>query len=115
MLEVRDLTVSYGTLTAVRDVSLRVGVGEIVAVVGPNGAGKSTTLSAVAGLLRPGNGTIEFQGREIRGESPENIVRRGIALVPEGRHIFSSLTVEENLMLRGHLPHRSGWCTAIAR
>jgi branched-chain amino acid transport system ATP-binding protein len=99
MLDVRGLTVAYGTLTAVREVSLRVDEGEIVAVVGPNGAGKTTTLSAVAGLLKPRHGTIEFEGRAIQGKSPEDIVRRGVALVPEGRHIFASLTVEENLLL----------------
>lgn len=99
LLDVQDLTVAYGTLTAVRGVSLYVQPGEIVAVVGPNGAGKTTTLSAVAGLLRPRGGTIAFHGRSIDGEKPEDVVRRGIALVREGRHILTSLTVEENLLL----------------
>ncbi len=99
MLDVRGLAVAYGALTAVREVSLHVGAGEVVAVVGPNGAGKSTTLSTLAGLLKPRAGTIEFEGAEIQGEPPEDIVRRGIALVPEGRRIFSSLTVEENLLI----------------
>jgi branched-chain amino acid transport system permease protein len=99
LLTVRDLEVRYGRITAVRGISLHVEEGEIVALVGPNGAGKSTTLSAVAGFLAPTAGSIAFGGRSLLGQPPERIVRRGVALVPEGRQIFGTLTVAENLQL----------------
>jgi branched-chain amino acid transport system ATP-binding protein len=97
LLVVSDLHVRYGHITAVRGVSFTVGEGELVGVVGANGAGKTTTVSAITGLVRPASGTIEFDGVSLRGRSPERIARDGISLVPEGRRIFSSLTVEENL------------------
>ena len=99
MLTVESLSVRYRGVPAVRDVSLDVQAGEIVSVVGPNGAGKTSTLNAIFGLVRPAGGTIEFEGESLLGLPPEQIVRRGLALVPEGRHIFSSLTVAENLKL----------------
>lgn len=99
MLEVRDLHVRYGRVAALRGVSLRVDEGETVALIGANGAGKTTTLMAIAGALRPASGDIEFEGRSIAGLSPERIVRRGLSLAPEGRRIFSTLTVRENLLL----------------
>jgi len=99
MLRVEELTVRYGTLPAVRSISLAVEEGEIVGVIGPNGAGKTTTLSAVMGLVTPAAGSISFQGEPLDGCGPEDIVRRGVALVPEGRQIFSSLTVAQNLEL----------------
>jgi branched-chain amino acid transport system ATP-binding protein len=99
MLELADVHVRYGRVPAVKGISLRVDAGEIVSVVGPNGAGKSTTLKAITGVLAPAAGRITFLGEDIGGRSPESIVRRGIALVPEGRRIFSSLTVAENLLL----------------
>ena len=99
VLAVRDLTVRYGNLAAVQSVTLDVAQGELVGLIGPNGAGKSTTLSAIAGFLPPAVGAIDFDGASIVGESPEKIVRRGIALVPEGRHIFGTLSVAENLQL----------------
>ena len=99
MLEVNDLRVHYGGIEALKGVSLRVDSGEIVGVVGPNGAGKSSLLSAITGQLIPSAGTIDFQGQSLLGKSSEQIVRMGIALVPEGRHVFRSLTVEENLRL----------------
>ena len=105
MLEVRDLRVNYGAVAALRGVSLSVGEGEIVAVIGANGAGKSTLLWSVAGVVRPRSGTIEFRGERIDGKRPEHIARSGISLVPEGRHIFGSLTVKENLQLAA--AHRS--------
>ncbi len=98
-LEIDSLHVSYGVVPAVRGASLTVGRGEIVGLVGPNGAGKSTTLLAVMGVLAPVHGTIRFEGRSIVGRRTERIVRAGIALVPEGRHIFDALTVEENMRL----------------
>jgi branched-chain amino acid transport system permease protein len=99
ILAVSDLTVRYGNLAAVQGVSVEVAEGEIVGLIGPNGAGKSTTLFAIAGFLSPSSGSIEFAGLSLVGELPEKIVRRGIALVPEGRHIFGTLSVAENLQL----------------
>ena len=98
-LEVRDLSVAYGAVRAVRGLSLTVDRGEIVGLIGPNGAGKSTTLHAVMGLAPASDGDILLDGRSIRGRTPERIARSGIALVPEGRRIFAELTVEENLRL----------------
>lgn len=99
MLEVKNLTVRYGRVEALRDVSLQVGDGELVTVVGPNGAGKSTLVNAIAGRTRSAAGTICFQGAKLDGLAPERIVRSGISLVPEGRHIFETLSVGENLKL----------------
>jgi branched-chain amino acid transport system ATP-binding protein len=99
MLEIADLRVSYGRIPALHGISLHVDKGEAVAIVGPNGAGKTTTLSAIFGLVAPAGGTILFEGTSLVGSSPERILRRGLALVPEGRHIFGTLTVGENLQL----------------
>jgi branched-chain amino acid transport system ATP-binding protein len=99
MLTVRDLTVRYGRIPAVQSVSLDVNEGEVVGLVGPNGAGKSTTLAAIMGLVPPSEGTIDFRGASLVGVQTEAIARRGIALVQEGRHIFGTLTVEENLRI----------------
>jgi len=101
LLDVEGITVSYGSVVALRDVSLQVAAGEIVAALGPNGAGKTTLLRSLAGALKPRSGTIRFDGSSIAGMSPEAIVRRGVALVPEGRHVFPKLTVEENLTIGG--------------
>ena len=99
MLELKDLEVRYGPVRAVRGVTLTVGRGEIVGLVGPNGAGKSTTLFSIMGVIRPAGGDIRLAQRSITRLSPERVVRQGVALVPEGRHIFGDLTVEENLRL----------------
>ena len=99
MLQIDELRVSYGRVPALHGISLHVGEGEAVTLVGPNGAGKTTTLSAIFGLVTPTSGTIEFEGQSLIGLSPERILRRGLALVPEGRHIFGTLTVAENLLL----------------
>jgi branched-chain amino acid transport system ATP-binding protein len=99
LLVVEDLHVRYGHITAVRGVTFAVGAGEVVGVVGANGAGKTTTVAAITGLVRPAAGSIAFDGAELRGRSPERIARGGISLVPEGRRIFQSLTVEENLRI----------------
>ncbi|HET9312310.1 MAG TPA: ABC transporter ATP-binding protein [Actinomycetota bacterium] len=101
MLDVAGLTVAYGAVVAVRDVSLSVARGEIVAALGPNGAGKSTLLRAIAGAQKPQRGTVTFDGRPLHGLTPEAVVRRGVALVPEGRHVFPNLTVQENLAIGG--------------
>jgi len=99
MLEVRDLHVSYGSIAAVKGLSVSVSPGEVVALVGANGAGKSSTLAAVAGVVAPVSGTVELDGVALTGRTPEWIARQGIALVPEGRDVFASLTVGENLHL----------------
>jgi branched-chain amino acid transport system ATP-binding protein len=99
LLVVEGLAVRYGPIAGVQDVSLHVDAGEIVSLVGLNGAGKTTTLAAIVGLVSPVRGSIVFEGQSLVGQPPERIVRRGIALVPEGRRIFSTLTVAENLRL----------------
>jgi len=101
MLSVENLVVRYGQSTALRGVSFDVEQGQVVAIVGPNGAGKSTSLKAIVGLVPVAEGEIRFDGERIVGQRPEALLRRGISLVPEGRHIFGSLTVEENLQLGG--------------
>lgn len=107
MLEVSGLNVRYGSVEALRDVSIKVGAGSLVAILGANGAGKSTLLRAISGITRAASGTITLGGEAITGLGPEKIVRRGVAHVPEGRGIFPDLTVSENLMIgayarRGH-------------
>ena len=99
MLVLHSVHVRYGAIAALRGVSLQVEQGEIVGLIGVNGAGKSTTLMTIAGVLQPHRGTIVFRGESIVASPPEEIVRKGIALIPEGRRIFPGLTVEENLRL----------------
>ncbi len=99
LLEIRDLRVRYGAIEALHGIDLRVEQGQIVTLIGCNGAGKSTTLRAISGIQRPSGGQILFDGRVINGLPPHRIVELGIAHAPEGRGIFSNLTVEENLDL----------------
>jgi branched-chain amino acid transport system ATP-binding protein len=99
LLSVKDITVRYGRLTALRGVSLSLDEGEILFVTGPNGAGKSTLMKAIAGVVKPVSGTISYRGNEIAGRPPEDIARLGFSMVPEGREVFSALTIEENLRL----------------
>src|SRR5438552_1968549 len=99
MLELDGLEVRYGSVPAVRKLTLDVQRGEIVGLIGPNGAGKSTTLHAIMGLVPVHGGEIRLGGKSIRGRSPESVARTGIALVPEGRRIYANLTVAENLRL----------------
>ena len=99
MLEVKSLEVRYGTVPAVRELTLRVGKGEIVGLIGPNGAGKSTTLHAITGLVPAHGGDVVLDGRSLRRRTPESIARAGVALVPEGRRIYADFTVDENLRL----------------
>ena len=108
VLELDGLEVRYGTVVAVRDVSLRVDKGEIVGLIGPNGAGKSTTLHAVMGVLPPAAGEVRLHGRALGRRSSEAIARAGVALVPEGRRIFYDFTVEENLRLGLAARRRNG-------
>jgi branched-chain amino acid transport system ATP-binding protein len=98
-LVVEGLEVRHGAVTAVRGLSLEVGRGEIVGLIGPNGAGKSSTLHAIMGAIRPTAGDVRVNGTSVVGRRPEDVARRGVALVPEGRRIFAELTVEENLRL----------------
>lgn len=99
LLEIHGLAVQYGLIQAVRQVDLTVETSEIVALLGANGAGKSSTMNAVVGLVPAAGGTITFAGRELGGVQTEEIVRRGVTLVPEGRRVFPSLSVLENLRL----------------
>jgi branched-chain amino acid transport system ATP-binding protein len=99
MLKVSGLTVNYGAIEAVRDLSFAVKRGQVVAIIGANGAGKSTTLNTIGGLLRPLRGKIEFDGREIGGLRADQVARLGLAQVPEGREVLAPLNVEENLRL----------------
>jgi branched-chain amino acid transport system ATP-binding protein len=101
MLELREVRVSYGSIEVVQGVDLSVGKGETIGMIGPNGAGKSSILRSIFGLVRPCSGRTTFEGRLLTGMAPEQIARLGLALVPEGRHIFKTLTVAENLRLGG--------------
>jgi branched-chain amino acid transport system ATP-binding protein len=99
LLEVENLTVRYGEIVAVRDLSFKIAEGELLALLGPNGAGKSSVLRAVSGLHRPASGRVKFRGRRIEHTAAERIARMGMAHVPEGRGIFPDLTVRENLRM----------------
>jgi len=103
MLEVAGLEVRYGAIRAVREVSLRVEAGELVALLGANGAGKSSTLMCIAGALRASAGSIRLAGEDVTSTSPEGMVRRGVATVPEARNVFPDLTVAENLRLGAYI------------
>jgi branched-chain amino acid transport system ATP-binding protein len=104
MLELSQVTAGYGAFTALWDVTLRVALGEAVAVVGPNGAGKTTLLRVISGLIAPRSGRIAFEGADLAGHPAYDIVAHGIAHVPEGRRLFPQLTVAENLKMGAFLP-----------
>ncbi|MBI3528685.1 MAG: ABC transporter ATP-binding protein [Betaproteobacteria bacterium] len=110
LLELKNVASYYGSVQALKSVSLRVEQGEVVTLLGANGAGKSTTLRTISGLLRPASGEVWFEGQPIHDMAPEKIVRLGLSHVPEGRRIFPGLTVRENIMLgtsnRGRLPKK---------
>jgi branched-chain amino acid transport system ATP-binding protein len=99
VLEVRDVSVRYGPITVLRSVSLAVARGEIACLLGPNGAGKTTLIRTILGVVKPVAGTILFDGERIDGLRPDQIVQRGIAVVPEGRRVFPRMTVDENLRM----------------
>ncbi|MGE3272465.1 MAG: ABC transporter ATP-binding protein [Chloroflexota bacterium] len=103
MLEIESLVVQYGSVAALKGVSLAVGRGELVTLIGANGAGKTTLLRTISGLVRPASGTIRLDGQPIHNLPPESIVKLGVQHVPEGRRIFPELTVEENLKIGGLL------------
>jgi branched-chain amino acid transport system ATP-binding protein len=106
VLKVRNLDVSYGPLAVLRHVTLHVSPGEIVTLIGANGAGKTTLLRTVAGLVPARGGSVDFRGGEIRGVPPDRIVAAGCSLVPEGRQVFASMPVRENLLLGGYVQVR---------
>ena len=103
LLEISDIHTYYGNIEALKGVSLTVEEGEVVTLIGSNGAGKSTTLRSVSGLTAPSEGSVKFDGEEIAGMAPQEIVRLGISLSPEGRHCFARMTVRENLDLGAYL------------
>jgi branched-chain amino acid transport system ATP-binding protein len=99
ILELKDLSVSYGGIQAVRNINLRVNEGELVTLIGANGAGKSTTLRAITGLVHPAAGKVFYKGNDITNTPPFKLVEQGLVMVPEGRGIFGQLTIEENLAM----------------
>ena len=99
MLELRGIKVAYGGVEVVHGVDLELDGGEVLGMIGPNGAGKSSVLRSICGLVRPSAGEVRFEGQVLNGMAPERIARLGIALVPEGRHVFKTLTVAENLRM----------------
>lgn len=102
MLEVKGISIHYGLMKAVSSLAFRVDKGEVVALIGSNGAGKSSTLKAIAGIVAASAGTISLEGQDVQGLPPEERVRRGIALSPEGRRLFGRMTVLENLQVGAH-------------
>lgn len=103
MLQVKDLSISYGAIQAVRHVNFEVKKGEIVTLIGANGAGKSTILKTISGIVKPQSGSIEYQNESLIGKKAPQIVAAGISQVPEGRHVFPAMTVMENLQLGSYL------------
>ena len=103
ILEIKDLNVSYGGIKAVKDISFCVPRGEVVTLIGANGAGKSSTLRSIVGLVKPESGSIQFEGTELAGLSTDQIVSKGITLVPEGRRVFPDMTVLENLKIGAYM------------
>ena len=114
ILQVSDLSVSYGSINAVKGVSFQVNPGEVVTLIGANGAGKSTILNTISGLLHPKSGSILFQGKDLRGIPADKILCLGLAQVPEGRHVFLQMTVEENLEMGAYTQPKSTIAPGIA-
>ena len=112
MLEVQNLSVQYGAITALHGISLSVSARGIVTLIGGNGAGKTTTLRAISGMVKPSSGRIVFDGQDITGMAPHEIVRRGLAHSPEGRLVFANLTVMENLRMGAYLQRDNQWIAA---
>ena len=112
MLEVQNLSVQYGAITALHGISLSVPARGIVTLIGGNGAGKTTTLRAISGMVKPSSGRILFDGQDITGMAPHEIVRRGLAQSPEGRLVFANLTVMENLRMGAYLQRDNQWIAA---
>jgi branched-chain amino acid transport system ATP-binding protein len=114
MLKILNLEAGYGELRVLKGISLHVAPGEVVTVIGANGAGKTTLLKTIAGILKARSGEVEFDKRKIHNDPAERIVRRGCCLVPEGRHIFSTLTVRENLILGAYCRRRADHGRSVA-
>ena len=108
MLKIRNLQSGYGKLKVLKNISMHVEEGEIVTIIGANGAGKTTLLSTIAGLIRATSGEMVFKGRDIDGMAPQKIPALGCVMVPEGRQVFAPLSVEENLILGGHILRHAG-------
>ena len=103
MLEIKDLNVFYGAIHALKGISLTVGDGELVSLIGANGAGKTTTLHTISGLLTAASGSITLDGKDLQKVAPNTIISLGLAHVPEGRHVFARMTVEENLRMGAYI------------
>jgi branched-chain amino acid transport system ATP-binding protein len=114
LIEVRGLCVAYGGINAVKGIDLDVRAGELVALIGANGAGKTTTLKALAGLIKPAAGRVHYDGSDITGAPAFELVRKGLALAPEGRGVFARLSVEENLIMGAYVRDARHEKTAIA-
>ena len=114
ILQVNDLHVYYGSIHAVKGVSFEVNEGEVVTLIGANGAGKSTVLNTVSGLLHPKHGSVVFEGKDLKGVPAHKIVERGIAQVPEGRHVFLQMTVEDNLEMGAYTQPNASIAAGIA-
>src|SRR5256714_11842161 len=116
MLSIESLTVAYGGLKALVDVSLEVAEGQFIAIVGPNGAGKTTLFKTISGIVQPLSGSVKFDGKDLLAVPPAERAHLGIAHVPEGRQVFKSLTVLENLEMGAHLPAgRAAWQRNLER
>lgn len=113
MLKLENIASGYGNLEVVHDVSLEVAAGELVAIIGVNGAGKTTTLRTISGFIRPNSGELTFEGKSLVGESPHDTVKKGLVQVPEGRSLFGSLTVLENLSMGGYTRSSEERATAL--
>ncbi len=113
LLKVENLSVNYGHIQAARQVSIELGEGEFVGIIGANGAGKSSTLKAVAGVVKPASGTITLAGKAVHGFGPHEMVRHGVALVPEGRFVFADQSIEDNLILGGYTHAERGGLAAL--
>src|SRR5574343_785187 len=103
LLKVKGLKVAYGGIQAVKGVDMEVREGELVSLIGSNGAGKTTTMKAITGTLAPQEGDVEFAGQSIKGQGPWDLVKQGLVMVPEGRGVFTSMTITENLQMGAYL------------
>lgn len=115
MLEVKDLYVNYGAVEAIKGISFQVNPGEIVTLIGANGAGKTTTLHTISGLTKAKSGSITYNGKDLLKTEPSKIITLGIAHVPEGRHVFPEMSVEDNLMMGAYISKNKDEIQAVAR